>query len=63
VSDFNVAIDYVNNITNDYYTALALISKFGTKLPFRISRDYISRLTEESYYYNKSEKAELYNQL
>jgi hypothetical protein len=64
VSDFNVAVDYVSNITNNYNTALALISKFGTRLPFSISRDYISRLTEESYYYHKSEKAEfIYNQL
>lgn len=64
VSDFNIAADYVNNITNDYYTALALISKFGTGFPFNISKDYIMNLTKESYYYNKSLKTEfIYNQL
>lgn len=59
-----MAINYVSNVTNDYNTALALISKFGTKLPFNISKDYILNSTKESYYYNRSLNSEfIYNKL
>lgn len=65
VKDFNQAVDYVNSITCDYYTALALISKFGTKLPFTVSKEYVLKLTEEANYsYPISLKADfIYNQL
>lgn len=64
VSDFNTAIAYIDKVTDDYYTAKALVSKFGTKLPFNISKDYILNLTKESYYYSYCQRAEfIYNNL
>lgn len=64
ILDFNTAVDYINNVTDDYYTAKALVSKFGTKLPFNISKDYIFNLTKESYYYSYCQRAEfIYNNL
>lgn len=64
ISDFNTAVEYINNVTYDYYTAKALVSKFGTKLPFNISKDYILNLTKESYYYSYCQRAEfIYNNL